>query len=200
MTHLEALNQALFLTLNGAPASPWWRIAAATVVADDLILLIPLLLVGLWFWGNDARRNVALKACLVALLALGFNQLIGLIWPHPRPFALGLGHTFIPHAADSSFPSDHMTVFASIGIALFLGREKPLGTLVLLASLSVAWARIYLGVHFPLDMLGAVAVSGISQAVVTPLWARVGDQTTRVALRLYRTLFAWPIATGWIRH
>ncbi|SMF37445.1 phosphatase PAP2 family protein [Pseudogulbenkiania subflava] len=200
MTQLEALNQALFLALNGAPDSPWWRIAAATVLADDLILLIPLLLLGLWFWGNDARRNVALKACLVALLALGLNQLIGLIWPHPRPFAMGLGHTFIPHAADSSFPSDHMTVFASIGIALVLGREKPLGGLVLLASLTVAWARIYLGVHFPLDMVGAVAVSGISQAVVTPLWTRAGDQTTRLALRLYRKLFAWPIATGWIRR
>src|SRR5262245_1652010 len=112
MGSIEAWNQALFLKINAGPATPAWLIDMAMGVADDLILAIPLLLLGLWLWGDEGRRSVALKSCLVTFVALGLNQLIGLVWQHPRPFALGLGHVYVPHAPDSSFPSDHMTVFA----------------------------------------------------------------------------------------
>jgi membrane-associated phospholipid phosphatase len=57
---------------------------------------------------------------MVAMLGVGMNQVIGLAWQHPRPFMIGIGHTWIPHAADSSFPSDHMTVLAGVGLPLLL--------------------------------------------------------------------------------
>jgi membrane-associated phospholipid phosphatase len=47
---------------------------------------------------------------------LAINQAIGLVWQHPRPFMAGIGHAWISHATDSSFPSDHTTV--SFGVAL----------------------------------------------------------------------------------
>jgi undecaprenyl-diphosphatase len=43
-------------------------------------------------------------------LFLLINQVIILLWQHPRPFVIGLGHTYLAHAADSSFPSDHLTL------------------------------------------------------------------------------------------
>jgi undecaprenyl-diphosphatase len=52
-----------------------------------------------------------------------------------------------------------MTVFAGIGITLLLGGEMTLGVLTLVLGFSVAWSRIYVGRHFPLDILGAVAVA-----------------------------------------
>lgn len=196
---IEALNRALFLTLNGQPETPAWLIATATAIADELILAIPCLL--LWFWlrGDEARRRIAVKSCLVAFAALGINQLIGLVWQHPRPFAIGLGHTFIPHASDSSFPSDHMTVFAAIGITLLLDKIPRWGAVVTASGVAVAWARIFLGVHFPLDMVGAVAVSGIVYTVVTPAWNVAGNAVMPPLLTLYRRLCAKPIAAGWLR-
>jgi len=92
-----------------------------------------------------------------------------MVWQHPRPFMIGLGHTLIPHAADSSFPSDHATVLFAVSLTLLLGRATVPGLAVLLAGFCVAWARIFLGVHFPLDMIGAAAVAGIAYAAVTPL-------------------------------
>ena len=56
----------------------------------------------------------------VTLIALGVNQLLAILWPHPRPFMMALGHTFIAHASDSSFPSDDSTVFAGIGLTFVL--------------------------------------------------------------------------------
>lgn len=100
MTQIEAFNRALFLHINGGDGTPAWLIQAAIGIADNLIYLIPLLLVGLWLWGDHARRSVAIKACLVALLGVAANQAIGALWSHPRPFMIGLGHAWMPHAAD----------------------------------------------------------------------------------------------------
>jgi len=200
MEYLETLNQALFLKLNASPDTPAWLICVATTVANDLIFIIPLLLLTMWLWGDNAQRNRAIKSSVVAFAGLVLSQLAGLVWQHPRPFAMGLGHAFLQHAPDSSFPSDHMTVFCSVGISLLFGRTLPWGAIILLCGLAVAWSRIALGVHFPLDMAGAVLVSGAAYALVTPVWAKAGDRITKILVSLYRVFLAWPIGHGWIQR
>lgn len=200
MMTLEAFNQAAFLHLNANLTTAAWKISVAAVIAEYLIFLIPIILIGLWCWSDDAQRASALKACVVAFVALGVNQLLALVWPHPRPFMMGLGHTFIPHATDSSFPSDHATVFAAIGLTLVFANSRSVaGWAVLLMGACVAWARVFLGVHFPFDMVGAAAVVGGVWLGVSPLWRRVGEGWTAQAVRLYRAILTRPIALGWIR-
>lgn len=46
---------------------------------------------------------------------------------------------------------------------------------VLIMALEVAWARVFLGVHFPLDMVDAVVVAGIS--LVHP-WSKIAGLHT----------------------
>lgn len=173
----------------------------ALFMADYLIFLIPIALVSLWLRGDATDRNLSLKAFLVAFIALGVNQIIIRVWPHPRPFMLGLGHSFIPHAADPSFPSDHVTIFAGVGLSLLLGHARSVaGWAILLLGLCVAWARVFLGVHFPLDMLGAVAVAFIVWVVISMPWSVFGNLITQAIEHVYRYLFAHPIARGLIRR
>jgi undecaprenyl-diphosphatase len=198
MNTLEALNRSLFLSINATPATPHWQIEAASTVANDFIFLIPVLLALLWLFGDHRQRSAAVRACCVALLALGFNQLIGMVWMHPRPFMIGLGHTFIEHVPDSSFPSDHGTLFASVALTLLLARLWHDGLLAALAGVAVAWARVRIGVHFPLDMAGAIGVACIAYALVAPLWARAGEALMRLLIALYRKAASWPIRRGWL--
>ena len=198
MNSLEAFNQALFLAINATPSTPHWQTGVALLIADYLVYLVPLVLTVLWLCGRQPQREAAVRACCVALLALAFNQIIGLVWMHPRPFMIGLGHTFIEHAPDSSFPSDHGTLFASVALTLWLSRLKGYAALIALAGLAIAWARVFIGVHFPFDMAGAVLVACIAFAVVSPLWSLAGEAVTRGLIVLYRTLLAWPIGRGWI--
>lgn len=200
MNKIEALNQSLFLQINAGIDTPAWAVHTAIVVANDLIYLIPLMLLMFWFWGNNASRNQVIKACLVIVLALGVNQAIGLVWPHPRPFMIGLGHTWINHVADPSFPSDHLTVFVGVGLTALWAGAPWLAAAVLAAACAVAWSRVFLGVHYPLDMLGAVVVTGLTYALVSPLWRVIGDASTRTAEKLYRAIFSRLIAFRWIRH
>ncbi|MGV8893720.1 MAG: undecaprenyl-diphosphatase [Burkholderiaceae bacterium] len=201
MAPLETLNQTLFLHLNADLSTAAWKINFAAAMAEYLIYAVPLILLSLWCWGDASRRALALKACAVALVALGINQLLSIGWPHPRPFMIGLGHTFIPHAADSSFPSDHITVFAAIGLTLVCANIRSLaGWTTLLLGACVAWARIFLGVHFPLDMVGAVAVAGAVWLGISPVWRLLGERITALVTAIYRTLLARPIALGWMRR
>ncbi|MDE3015363.1 MAG: phosphatase PAP2 family protein [Pseudomonadota bacterium] len=200
MNEIEAFNQALFLKINANAATPVWEINAAIFIAEYLIYLMPLILLYMWLWGDQARRNLAIKACLVAMIALGANQLIGLAWQHPRPFVIGLGHDYLQHAPDSSFPSDHATVFAGITLTLLFARARRLGSVTLLLGTCVAWARVFLGIHFPLDMLGAVVVASVVWTGVSPVWHRGGAMCTQLAERLYRKVMARPIAMGWTRR
>jgi undecaprenyl-diphosphatase len=143
MNRLEAFNQALFLRINSTTATPKWEASIASCIADYLIYLVPLLLAVTWLWGGEAQRRLAVRACLVAMLGVRINQLIGIVWQHPRPFMIRLGHTSLTHSPDSSFPSDHATVFVGIALTLLLGGARLAGGLTLAAGLSVAWARVF---------------------------------------------------------
>lgn len=101
-----------------------------------------------------------LNATLTALIGLGLAQVITTIWYHPRPFEIGLGRQLLDHAAEASFPSDHATLMFGLAIPLLLGNQtRRWGAVVLALGFGVAWSRIYLGVHFPLDMIGAFGVA-----------------------------------------
>ena len=199
MNPLDALNIAAFLRINADLQTPHWKINAAVFVADYLIYLIPMLVIALWCWGKGWQRNLAVKACLVALVALGVNQIIIALWPHPRPFMAGVGHSFMAHAPDASFPSDHATVFAVIGLTLVFGSVRSvIGWSVLALGMIVAWARIFLGVHFPLDMVGAVAVVCLAWAAIHLVWGSVGNAIVSKIEQIYRLVLARPISHGWI--
>ena len=200
MGQIEALNRAFFLSVNAGPGTAAWLISGTIFIADNLIYLIPTLLLILWLWGDERKRNLALRSCLAAMLGVGANQIIGLFWQHPRPFMIELGQTWIQHAADSSFPSDHVTVLASVGITLFFAREIGLAAITLVVALCVAWSRVFLGVHFPMDMVGAVGIAVFAYVLSAPAWRRYGQAITPFVQRIYRWAMARLIAHGWIAH
>lgn len=199
METLEALNHSLFLAINGTPATPLWLIDTARFIAKYVILLVPLALVLMWLSGDARQRAVALRAFALTMLTLGVNQAIGYVYPHPRPFVIGLGHTFLAHAPDPSFPSDHGTVFSVFVLTLLLGGMVRTGLFALVAGVAVMWSRVFLGVHYPFDMIGAFVVSCVVYAAVAPLWRASGAALTQGAVTVYRTLLARPISLGWLR-
>lgn len=194
---LEALNQQLFLWLNATPQTPAIAITVASLVAEWFIYLLPLMLGLMWLAGSRPTRITALKALLSALLALGLGQVIGYLWPHPRPFMIGLGHTWLNHAPETSFPSDHATLCFSIGCALLLARWYKLGLATLLVGLLVGGARVYLGVHFPLDIGGALLLA-LPCAWLTSHLLSLTQLDSRLESGLYR--LSQRVLPGWLLH
>ncbi|MEN5160852.1 phosphatase PAP2 family protein [Achromobacter spanius] len=200
MDFLESFNQSLFLLINADPATPAWRIHAAMLVANKLILLVPGVMAAAWLWGGQAQRSLMLKALASVAVALGISYVCGALWPHPRPFVIGLGHVFFAHKPTSSFPSNHTIIIAAFAFALILDRRwAGWGWLALAGALLVGTSRVYLGVHFPLDIVGGLLLAPLAAAITVPVWQRAGEPLTGVAQGVYRKVLALPIARGWIR-
>ncbi len=178
-SYLETLNRLWFGMLNAGPNAPLVVVHCAIFLADYLFYAVPLVLLAYWFRGNDDQKRLALKAVAVALVAIGLAQIVGYFYPHPRPFMVGVGRTLMTHIADPSFPSDHMTVFGAVGWTFVLARVFGIGALLFVLGLLIAWARVYLGVHFPFDMLGAVLLSLLVALAMEPLWKIYGVAFSR---------------------
>lgn len=164
---LELWNQRSFLAVNASAEASTVLIGVAKIFAGGTVYLAVLLLICVWVRRANAVRFALLDAIVAALFGLGIAQGIAAIWYHPRPFEIGLGRKFIEHAAEASFPSDHATLMFSLAIPLLCAAQtRRWGVVLLGLGLALAWARVYLGVHFPLDMFGALGVSALASLVV----------------------------------
>ena len=187
---LENININLFKLINGSNNSPEIIILFAKFCAEYLLYAIPLFLLVSWIFGDYKKRETALKATFVAFIALEFGQIIIMIYPHPRPFMIGLGHQLIPHAPESSFPSDHATLFSAIAFTYLFAKEYSVGFILFIATLLVSWARIYLGVHFPFDIIGAYILSFLVLMIFNPIWNKIGKYIMYMSLEIYNKIIS----------
>ena len=140
----------------------------ARVLADGPLLVAVFVLAVMLAQPKRSFGILALKAGAAAAIGLLVNFLIGYLWYRPRPFVAGIGHAWIAHAPTSSFPSDHLTAqWAIAGMLVLDRRTRRWGLGLVLLGLPMAWARIYLGLHYPNDMLGALVVATIAVAAAT---------------------------------
>ncbi|AKM31432.1 hypothetical protein AB870_16865 [Pandoraea faecigallinarum] len=200
---MDSLNRALFLAINASPNVSEGELAVAVFLAKYLILLLPVGLATLWLAGGRDREG-AVHGLLGVGLVLLINFVIGLAWFEPRPFVAGLGTNLLAHAPTSAFPSNHGSIlFTSAFVLMGTVARTPrlLGKLLLICALPVCWARIYLGVHWPVDMFGALAVSVVVALIMRTASARETSRIVAAILEgVYRRLMAWPIARGWLRR
>ncbi|MEZ2311760.1 undecaprenyl-diphosphatase [Paraburkholderia sp. RCC_158] len=198
---MEHLNQTVFLWLNAPEHSNAFVVTLATFFAEWFIWIIPALIGIGWLRGNEGIRKTMLVAWASGLTGLLINQLIGFVWTHPRPFMIGLGHTLIPHAADSSFPSDHLTLWWAVALSFLLQpRVQRSGVVLAALGVPIAWARIYLGVHFPIDMVGAITVAAFSAWLTLYGAGWYLGSVYRLATGIHHRVFGRLIARGWVRE
>lgn len=196
---MEHLNQALFLWINASdPATT--SLLIGRLLATSLVYLFPLYLVLNWLRADAAGREALLQAILSAIIAMVLSWAIAKVWYHPRPFVVGLGHQYLAHKATASFPSNHLSFIWAICAGLYLHPVRRRAALILgIIGLLVAWARIYLGVHWPLDMAGAFVTAIVAAAISAPLRRHVIPRLRRTIEPFYHLVFAWAIRRGWVR-
>jgi undecaprenyl-diphosphatase len=145
-------------------------------------------------WGSPSLRRGAIAGAVAAGIALLVAHGITMLWDRPRPFVAHphSTHLLISHAADASFPSDHVTGAFAIAVSLVL-RNRTIGWLAIAFAFAVAFARVAVGVHYPTDVLGGALIGAAAALLVwqPPIRSRldwladeVGGQYERIAGRM----------------
>lgn len=110
-----------------------------------------------WFTRKRENRIMIISSMFAFVIAEVFGAIAGAIHSNNQPFAeLSNVNQLIGHAIDNSFPSDHAIEFFSICIT-FLLFKKNLRYVWLAIAILVSFSRIWVGVHYPADILvGAI--------------------------------------------
>ena len=196
---LSELNLSLFSWINASPEASNTSIHFAIFIANDLLYCIILLFAWFWLRGNYDTKKQILKAFIFTSIAILISQCISHVYYHPRPFVMEVGRTPIYHAPNGSFPSDHMLIFSSIAFSYLFSAQRKLGVFLLVMAWLVAWSRVYLGVHFPLDMLGAFLLAFALNFFGLKLWNLYKDKIMQWALTIHFYLFKPLIQKGYIK-
>lgn len=164
---IEQFNIELFNFINQYAGVNPLIDTFAVFVAQYMPIVLTLGLIYLWIVKKKVTRNIILYAVYAAIIGLAINVIIGMFYYHPRPFMIPIGTQLFPYPAESSFPSDHTTMMASLSLMLIYFKEtRNIGALFLALGLIGGFARIFSGVHFPLDILGSVVVSLFSTLLI----------------------------------
>lgn len=163
----------LFQLLNKAGSYPW--IDSLMMVLTGLgrsRLFFVVLWLGLVLFGKKAGRQTALLILPLLIISDGAtSHLLKPFFERPRPFAAMEGVRLIAensvNLSSYGFPSNHAVNSFAVATLLCL-RFKNIGFRAGVFSLAafVAYSRIYIGVHYPLDVLfGAVFGAALAYGI-----------------------------------
>lgn len=196
---LDQLNLYLFHILNVPDQASIWMINYASLIAHDLVYLFLLIFAIAWFRGSYEVKTGIIKAFIFTAITLLMSEVLSAILNTPRPFVMDIGRTLIEHAPTGSFPSNHMSIFSGIAFAYYFSPQRDLGRILIWTAWLVAWSRVYVGVHFPIDMLGAFLIAIIVNLAGLPLWWKYENQIMNFILGIHYWLFSPLIRMGWIK-
>lgn len=113
---------------------------------------------------KDWRRQLFVLSvfALSAILARGLiTEIIRFFYHRPRPFIVFNISPLINHDITASFPSGHMTFYFVLALTVFLLNKKWAWFFVG-GVIFMGLARIFVGVHWPSDILGGILIAVIS--------------------------------------
>ena len=171
---MSELNQWLFQAINLSPHTAEGWIGLARFSTHQLPVVMLILPLASLATRRSPWRTLGMELLLAMALAWACARLIQQAWPMPRPFVLELGQLWIAHGASPSFPSTHASVaFAWGALAWWRMAHTRLRWWALVPPLLVAWSRVAVGVHFPIDVLAGLAVGTTSAWLVQRLRPRL---------------------------
>ena len=169
------MNYWLFSLIND--------MANQSIVLDALMIVISkvvpyiyiFILVGLYMQGFRTRnfklRGESFATGVLFLICLLGSFILGSMFYENRPFVDHTVVLIVNHAADASFPSDHAVGTMALACGILYYRWN-LGTWMVYGSILVGISRVFVGNHYPGDILGAFILVWILTALYNKLLRR----------------------------
>jgi len=142
--------------------------------------------------GNRETKLLAVELAVLFVVGIALGEIMKSVVFRERPFeALNTIITRVPIEPDSSYPSGHALI-VSIGAAFCMVkfRSKVIGLLFGLEAALVCYSRVYVGMHYPLDVVSGillgVGIVGIGLFVLERYLERPLANIASLATRVLR--------------
>lgn len=190
------LDERLFLLINDlagrSEALDWFM---KLVVGEHFIpVLMVIVIIAMWFLGREVEtRERSQRAVFCALTGVGFAnavvQIMNFFVDRPRPFEAYPGDVTLLfyQSTDPSFPSNVAAVGFAFAMGAWFGNRKA-GYFLCLLAILWSFARVYCGVHYPLDIIGGAAI-GILATLAAHLFLRIIEPIPTWVLKGFRKFY-----------
>ncbi|MED4783641.1 undecaprenyl-diphosphatase [Brevibacillus choshinensis] len=129
------------------------------VIAEYMVYVLALSVLFYWFTRTNENRLMIVCASVTFFLAELFGKVAGLLHFNQQPFAeLPDVNQLVQKAVNNSFPSDHTILFFSFCMCFWLFKKKG-GIVWMLLAICVGISRIWVGVHYPADVIVGALIS-----------------------------------------
>ena len=167
MPKLANPDETLFLWINNFVGTLPVLDAAARLATSDYLApaVLALTLIVLWF--GEFSADVRLRqqvGVIVALSSMGLSGLVvfiaNIFYFRPRPFADLDVNLLFYEPTDSSFPANSAATAFGIAFGIW-GVNRKLGWFTISVAGMYGLARVYAGVHYPLDIFAGAAIAAV---------------------------------------
>jgi len=178
--YLKEADQWLFLKINSQWTNPVFDFVLP--VYRDQLFWMPLYVFLFVFMVMNFKQHSIRWFLLIAITLIFCDQLsshiikpwIGRLRPCQDPDLLGQAKLLLGYCpGNRSFTSSHATNHFGAGVFIFFTLRndfKKYAVLFLLWAASVCYAQVYIGVHYPLDVLGGAILGSIIGLLIAKLY------------------------------
>ncbi len=162
-----AWTTPLFLTVNNY-IGRWSVIDNGMRLAAHYLLFVLMGILLYQWWNTEVLFSRIILFGVMLVTSLGISYAIALIWYMPRPVRQLLGIKTLIHTMGTwkSFPSDHTISATLVAYGAFLSFSGWFLVLFVFLAALVAVSRVWVGAHYPRDILGGALVAGAVILVV----------------------------------
>lgn len=160
---LNKMNIELFKLINDLGKEFTFLNPVMVLIAKNTIYLLAAMVVIYLISGKPGNRLMIVNGLTALILAEVAGKIAGMFHSNNQPFAELAGvNQLVDMEVNNSFPSDHTIIFFAMAVTFWLFKRKQTFLWVLIAMM-VGFSRIWVGVHYPADILvGAILGSAFA--------------------------------------
>ena len=191
--NLEEIDQNIFLFINSFVGKSEITDSTVKLLVNEYFLptILSIILFSFWFYWREDRdtkqRSVLLSVLSVTLGSMVLVSLINFFIQRLRPFDVLDVNLLFYKPTDPSFPSNATVVIFALALSIF-SADKKIGVVAIILASIYGFLRVFVGVHFPFDVLVGAFI-GIASVVVLKKFDVYLMEVVRFVRKLLKAIY-----------